>query len=306
MRNFKAAVLSGSFIDRQLSVVEALSSFGLVWFALVYSVQSIAILLGNCMLFTAAIALPAVHLAVVYSFCLGSLRLDLLYCCSAVLLSSVLHSQPKSTVGTPAYIAPEVLLRQQYDGKIADVWSCGVTLYVMLVGSYPFEDPDEPKDFQKTIHTLNKLMFFRGKKLVATARTRSDDGRQGPFATALSGVALRTLAGLSIPVEAAAGQLRPTLAGHPLLGFWFIINSREQRTGWLPIGTTTAVGSSQQQGQPKPLPELFIADGFPADFSPDFGSKSTPWTDFNYGLPLGDSIHTAAVVADDRHTTVRR
>ncbi|KAF5451350.1 hypothetical protein F2P56_026465 [Juglans regia] len=73
--------------------------------------------------------------------------------------SSVLHSQPKSTVGTPAYIAPEVLLRQEYDGKIADVWSCGVTLYVMLVGAYPFEDPDEPKDFRRTIQRILSVQY---------------------------------------------------------------------------------------------------------------------------------------------------
>ncbi|RDX71246.1 Serine/threonine-protein kinase SAPK10, partial [Mucuna pruriens] len=73
--------------------------------------------------------------------------------------SSVLHSQPKSTVGTPAYIAPEVLLKQEYDGKIADVWSCGVTLYVMLVGAYPFEDPNEPKDFRKTIQRILSVQY---------------------------------------------------------------------------------------------------------------------------------------------------
>ncbi|GKV09380.1 hypothetical protein SLEP1_g20890 [Rubroshorea leprosula] len=72
---------------------------------------------------------------------------------------SLLHSQPKSTVGTPAYIAPEVLSKGKYDGKIADVWSCGVTLFVMLVGAYPFEDPDDPKNFRKTLGRILSVHY---------------------------------------------------------------------------------------------------------------------------------------------------
>eukprot|EP00850_Spirogloea_muscicola_P012989 SM000086S23041 [mRNA] locus=s86:203523:205684:- [translate_table: standard] len=83
--------------------------------------------------------------------------------------SSLLHSQPKSTVGTPAYIAPEVLSKKEYDGKTymvlvlpeqhADVWSCGVTLYVMLVGAYPFEDSDDPRNFRKTIQRIMSVQY---------------------------------------------------------------------------------------------------------------------------------------------------
>ncbi|KAL6501275.1 Serine/threonine-protein kinase srk2a [Orobanche hederae] len=73
--------------------------------------------------------------------------------------SYLLHSRPKSTVGTPAYIAPEVLSRREYDGKLADVWSCGVTLYVMLVGAYPFEDQEDPKNFRKTIQRIMAVQY---------------------------------------------------------------------------------------------------------------------------------------------------
>ncbi|KAL9253240.1 Serine/threonine-protein kinase SAPK7-like protein [Drosera capensis] len=73
--------------------------------------------------------------------------------------SSLLHSRPKSTVGTPAYIAPEVFSRREYDGKLADVWSCGVTLYVMLVGAYPFEDPADTRNMRKSISRIMSLQY---------------------------------------------------------------------------------------------------------------------------------------------------
>ncbi|CAK7357372.1 unnamed protein product [Dovyalis caffra] len=74
-----------------------------------------------------------------------------------------------STVGTPDYIAPEVLLKKGY-GMECDWWSLGAIMYEMLVGYPPFYSEEPMSTCRKIVNWRSHLKFPEEAKLSVEAK----------------------------------------------------------------------------------------------------------------------------------------
>ena len=65
-----------------------------------------------------------------------------------------LFGRTHTMIGTPLYLAPEIINNESYDSKV-DIWSLGVTFCHLMTLEFPFEGK-KPEDVYENIKKMNK------------------------------------------------------------------------------------------------------------------------------------------------------
>lgn len=88
---------------------------------------------------------------------------------------SFLHTM----IGTPGYMAPEMVLEKEYGVKV-DVWALGIVLYEMLHGILPFYDPDVKAEEQRIVkldYSCKPFINDKAQQLISALLVLDPDKR---------------------------------------------------------------------------------------------------------------------------------
>jgi serine/threonine protein kinase len=161
-------------------------------------------------------------------------------------------------VGTPAFMSPERLQNQPYDGR-ADVYSVGVTLFQMLAGRVPFKatDPNNiaaillmhvntpPPNFQELGVEVPPEM----EALVRLALEKNPAQRPG---AAEFGERLREITGVGISGFNRTVTGTPVATSRPTPGGVPALTQPQSTTGTNPFFSSTSAIGSIQPDRPTP------------------------------------------------------
>ncbi|EFO21383.1 CAMK/TSSK protein kinase [Loa loa] len=74
----------------------------------------------------------------------------------------------KTFCGSRAYLAPEIIRAQPYDGYLSDMWSAGIVLYVMTTGMMPYDDKNLRKMLERQLQ--HRIIYRRTTEISIDAK----------------------------------------------------------------------------------------------------------------------------------------
>ncbi|CDW78152.1 protein kinase domain containing protein [Stylonychia lemnae] len=105
--------------------------------------------------------------------------IDFGFCCQA-------KERLRVFCGTPSYMSPEIVQKIEYYGPPSDIWACGVLLYVLLCGTFPFKSAFEKDLFRKISkgqYTFQGMPEFSDEAMDLISQILQVDPYKRPTAT---------------------------------------------------------------------------------------------------------------------------